>query len=92
MKYQILLKNEITNKLEKNDIIEASNNKEAKELANNLYPHNIIELRQIVKLCCYHINKDKTLCNYSWSYKGARTTSATCPNCHKQVYIHKAIK
>jgi hypothetical protein len=90
MKYQILVKNETTNKLEKYKVIEAPSDNDAEDLAASLNPYDVIQLRRIIKLSCYHIDNTKTKCGYTWEYKGARTKSATCPNCHKQVYISRA--
>jgi hypothetical protein len=90
MRYQIIVKDEITNVIRKNkeDIIDAKNEEEAKELASQLYTSDAnIELKRIITLTCYHKDEHGKICNYTWDYSGNRTKCATCPDCHKQVYI-----
>lgn len=90
MKYRIIVENEFVNPIHKNkkDIIEADNDEQAKELASQLYTSDTtLEVRKIIPLVCYHKNSNGKICGYKWNYTGNRTKCATCPDCHKQVYI-----
>ena len=91
MKYVIYLKT--PKKLMNLGKIEASNESEVKTLAFRHFGIDIklLDFQKLINLACYYTNKNGEKCNNVWEYKASSKKWATCPKCHSQLSISKAL-